>query len=510
MKSFIKAFFTITLFSFLTKLLSFVLKIFLSREIGAEAIGMFQVAMSICMVFVTLSSSGLNVIVSKKTSENLNSNKEEKTFPLVTACILLSLIISGISITLILLFSKLIKNFTSDNIYTLLLYMLPCLISVSISCGLNGYFWGRKNHFANSFSEFLEQFLRNILCLILITTTKNPISGAILATISMSIACTISTIHSVIMYIKSGGKFKKPCKEDFSYLLKSSLPITFVRFINSFTHPIIAIIVPLKLENIGFTSSQAISMFGIMQGMTLPLIFVPMMLISALSTVLIPDLVSFYSRKCYRECNSIVNLTITFSLFISFLAFPLFTSVGNAIGEFLFDNINCGIYLTKSAWIMIPNAIFSISSAILNVLDLEKKASKNFIIGTILLVILAFVLPNYFDIMSIPLSMGISISVSSLLNLIVIKKELNFNPPVISTIFKFLLISIPTHILTFNVYEILIRYFTLFYSLMICCCLGVLFYFLLCIIFKIIDIRVVMSFKTKSINYRKNNKKQRA
>lgn len=498
MKTFFKSLFTITFFAFLTKLLSFLLKVFLSREIGAEAIGMIQVASSICMVFMTLSSSGLNIIVSKKTSEYYNSDKKQKVFSMVTACLILDILISSISILLVLCCSSIIKKLTSESIYILLLCMLPCLLSSSISCSLTGYFWGRKNHFANSFSEFFEQFLRNIFCLILVSTAPNPVNGAIRVVLSMSVACVISTILTLLLYIKVDGKFKKPSKSDFSDLIKSSFPITFVKFINSFTHPVIAIIVPIQLGAMGFTQSQALSMFGIMQGMTLPLIMLPMMLISALNTVLIPDLVSFYTKKRYIESQNIINMTICFSLFITCLILPIYTSIGKNIGIFLFDNSSCGIYLSKSAWIMIPCAISGITSAILNVLNLEKKSSRNFIISTFVMLICSIILPYFLDILSIPFSMGISMIINSLLNCISIRKNLHFNPKIIPILTKFLLVGIPTHFFTINIYGIMNKYFTMFYSLFIGALIGVIFYVVLCLIFKIINIKVIFAFKNQA------------
>ena len=493
MKSFIKIFFTITAFSFLTKLLSFVLKIFLSREIGAEAIGMIQVASSICMVFSTLSSSGFGVIISKKTSENEVKYKEH-TFALVTASILISLLVTTISIILVFVFSSLIKNFTSDTIFNLLILMLPCLFATSISCALNGYFWGLKKHFENSFSEFFEQFLRTILCVVLILTAKDYIQGAIRAVVSMSLACVIATIFTLVMYFKIGGKLKKPSKKDFCYLIKSSLPLTLVKFISSFTHPIIAIIVPLKLESMGFSSSESMSMFGIMQGMTMSILFMPMMLISPLSTILTPDLVRLYSKQKYAECEDIINTNISFSLFITCLIFPIFAALGKSIGIFLFDNELCGIYLSQSAWLMIPAGLSSITSSILNVLDLEKEASKNYIIGTIVLILSSFVLPNYFDIMSIPISMGLSMIISSILNFFIMKKKLKFSPPILKNLINYLLVGLPTFIISNNICKIMINYFTNFYTLLIASIIGIIFYILICFIFKILNVKVITSF----------------
>lgn len=495
MKAFFRAIFTITAFSVLTKLLSFLLKIFLSRKVGAEYIGMIQVASSICMIFITLSTSGLNLIISKSTSENAERKIESKTFSLITACIMIALMVAGICTSFVLIFSSQIKSVTQDKVFTLLLYMLPCLFSVSISSALTGYFWGKKKYLANSFSDFFEQFLKSIFCLVLVSVSTDDFNGAVFAVVSMSIACFISTILNIILYKSMGGKFAMPHKKDFSYLIKKSLPITAVRFINSFTHPLIAIIVPLKLESIGFSSSKALSMFGIFQGMTLPLIFMPMMIIGAVSTVLIPDIVAYYTKKFIPKCQNIINLNISVALFVTCLILPLFTALGEPIGIFLFDNTESGMYLIKSAWIMIPVAINSISSSILNVLNKEKKSSINFVLGTITLIFAIIILPDYIDILSIPYGLGISMIVSSLLNIKVIKKDLNFSFNILKPLTTFLLFGIPTYFFTSLLYSVMNNYFTVFYSLIVSGGLGAMFFLTLCYVFKIVDISVVMGYK---------------
>ena len=57
MKSILKSVALISVFSVLTRLLGFLLRIFLSRTIGAEALGLYQVALSVFMVLLTVVSS---------------------------------------------------------------------------------------------------------------------------------------------------------------------------------------------------------------------------------------------------------------------------------------------------------------------------------------------------------------------------------------------------------------------------------------------------------------------
>ena len=63
----VKAVALITIFSILTRILGFVFRIYLSWEMGAEMLGIYQVALSIIGVLMMLVSSGLPLTLSKFT-----------------------------------------------------------------------------------------------------------------------------------------------------------------------------------------------------------------------------------------------------------------------------------------------------------------------------------------------------------------------------------------------------------------------------------------------------------
>ena len=64
-KSVFKTVSMITLFSILTRFLGFVFRVYLSRKLGAEGIGIYQIATSIVGVFMTLVASGLPLTTAK-------------------------------------------------------------------------------------------------------------------------------------------------------------------------------------------------------------------------------------------------------------------------------------------------------------------------------------------------------------------------------------------------------------------------------------------------------------
>ena len=68
MKSLAKNVAIITFFTVITRLMGFLFRIFLSRAIGSEALGIYQAALSIFFVFLTIVSSGFTLIISRMTA----------------------------------------------------------------------------------------------------------------------------------------------------------------------------------------------------------------------------------------------------------------------------------------------------------------------------------------------------------------------------------------------------------------------------------------------------------
>ncbi|MBR1625292.1 MAG: oligosaccharide flippase family protein, partial [Clostridia bacterium] len=60
---------TVTFFGVFTRIIGFLFKIYLSRSLGAEALGLYQIALSVFFLFASLTSSGVPMIVSRKTAE---------------------------------------------------------------------------------------------------------------------------------------------------------------------------------------------------------------------------------------------------------------------------------------------------------------------------------------------------------------------------------------------------------------------------------------------------------
>ena len=498
-----KAVAIITVFSILTRALGFLFRIFLSRALGAELLGEYQVAMSVFGVLLTLICSGLPLVVSRSVASKRADNDLEGEYKVVGAGLCISLAITIIVTLVILIIPNAITALFSNNISsTMLFLLLPALISSSLYSIFRGAMWGQKRFFAISFTELFEQVLRMILCAILLSVGITSLSLPELAGLSLSLACIGSAILATIIYFAVGGKVKQP-KFFIKPLLKTSTPITAVRTISSLVQSFIALIIPIRLMAAGLTQGEALAEFGIATGMTLPLLMVPCTLISSIAVAFVPEIsgqTDNIDKQPPRELAKLkthINLCVNVSIVIAFILFPAFAAIGMPIGEALFHNEKAGYYLMLSAIVMLPICLSQITSSILNSLGLEMKSLINYAIGAILLFLSIFFLPKWIGAVSLIVGLGSLYFVTTILNLVMLHKRNLLSFTYVKNILLLLVVSIPCILFTKWFYQILSHYMSLFISTAIAGAVSVGLFVSICAIFNLANFRIILFRKRK-------------
>lgn len=498
MKSILKSVALISVFSVLTRLLGFLLRIFLSRTIGAEAIGLYQVALSVFMVLLTVVSSGLTLIISRMTASYRVSQDKKATASLITSGLLLALVVSVILCAIILIFKNLFAHlFTDENCVNILIILLPSLIFSAIYSVFRGAMWGHDNYFALCVTELFEMVIKIAFSVLLLNASMSVLQSATTVAWAFTLSCVFSAVLVVILYFFYGGKLGKPTRI-YKTILSRSAPITGVRIAGSLVQPLIALILPARLMLAGYTASQAMSIYGIALGMTFPLLFLPTTLTGSLSTALVPDISMAMAQNDSSHIQKRVTASINFTLFISFLVVPIFVAIGDKIGLFLYGEALSGTLLQFSSWIMIPMGVTNITSAILNSVGLEVKSFINYIIGGIFTFISVMWLTKFMGVLSLPFGMGVSTTVTMILNIIMLKRKLGIKVKILKELTLFALLSLPTLAITSFVSNLLSNFLPLIFILIISGGLGVTIYISLCLTFNLVNIQsYIVKFKEK-------------
>lgn len=496
-KTIFSAVFTISLFTALDRFLGFVFKIFLSRQLGAEKLGVYQVALSFFFVLLTATTSGIPLIVSKLTAKYRIENDLRRERALTTAALIVGLVISVVIVGLVLILKNLFGLlFTDDDSFTTLLFLLPALVFSSVYSAFRGNLWGRQRYFAVALVEVIEQIVRIITCVILFYLGFNKLH---MTALSLSIGCFVSMSAVSAFFFFAKGRLCSP-KGEIKPLLISSTPITVSRAASSIVSSLLAIAVPFLLIASNYTHSDAMALFGASMGMALPILYIPITVVGSLAFVMIPTVSTGISKGERKSVNAQMESSIAFSILLASFFIPMFASLGQEIGVFLYGSQASGKFLRCSAWLLLPLSVENITSSLMNSLDLEVRSFVNYLIGALLTFGICFAFYGNFTIEILAFALGLGWSLSTVLHIFSIRKKTGMGFSFFPKLIKSVVLVLPSTLFTRCIFSLTTSLGS-FLSIMLGSLAGMAFFSVGALFFGLVDFKFFgLSGRKKSKN----------
>ncbi len=494
MQGFFKTVAVVTIFSICEKFLGFLYRIYLSHTIGAEGIGLYQVALSVFALILTLTCSGTPITVSRLMTKYSAENKPERVKKIITA---------GLSFTVLTVVPVCVIAFTACDSLGFLFadprcvkifkVLLPGLIFTSIYSVMRGVFWGSKDFLPYSIIELLEEICMIVVGIILISASTSVEQGAFDAGLAVLISYVFSFGLSVIVFFIRKNKFANP-KSEFKPLLKSALPITAMRTASSLAVSLVSVILPMRLIAAGFTESGAMTAFGSAMGQAIPLLFIPTTLIGSFTLVLVPEISENFYKKREYYLKRDVEKALKFTTFLTALFVPVFMVCGKEIGLLVFNNTECGEYLTASSFLMIFMSLSNITTSMLNSMGLENKTLIYYVISSIFMLACIWFLPTLIGIYALLAGFTFVFGLTTVLNLILLHKNCPQKPKYLKFTAFSVVFLLPTILVGLMLEKMLLPVLGVFACFIVCAVAMIIFNCLLYVGFNLVSLGFI---KTK-------------
>lgn len=383
--------FILAIVNFIVRTLGFSYKIILSKIIGPEGIGLFQMVFPVLMVFITITTAGIPIAVSKlvaKQNSLGNHYGVKKTFRIAA---IITFIIAITLSFIILFFSKYISYelLESKKVYPSIIFLSPAILVISLSSVMRGYFYGLKKINPAGIAQIIEQITRISFVLITIYLLYPVDSklGAFIAVCGISVGEIFGLLWLLINYKLMNKKNSKnavrkiPTITVLSQISYIAVPITISRIINVILQMLNAILIPQRLVVAGFSKSEAIATFGRVTGMTMPIIFLPFIVTSALVISIIPNLSEEMALKNYKLIRRNIAQCIRITLFISIPLTMYYIFFSNNISMFFYNDATVGKYIGIMGYSTIFLSLQHTLSGILHGLGKQVITTINYVIG---------------------------------------------------------------------------------------------------------------------------------
>ena len=458
----------VTALSICERGLGFLYRIILSRTIGSEGMGIYQLTLSVFAVFITLTSSGIPITVSRllakyKAKQNLRAQRQT-----VSAAICLTLIFAlPIFLLLYLGHGYLDFLFSDERCTQVFLILMYGFVFTSVYAVVRGSFWGNKQFLAYSVIEFIEETVMISVGSILILHATDVVDGARRAAFAVVISYITSFTVAMIYFFVKGGKFVNPHGQ-FKPLLASAMPITAMRTSTSLINSLVSILLPARLVLGGMTMGEAMSEYGVVLGMAIPILYTPATVIGSIALVLTPELSDSFYRGQHERLKNNLEKALQVTALIACTLIPVFFVFGEDMGFLLFSSVRSGEIIKNCCIMLLPMTLNMISTSMLNSLGCERHTLINFTCGAVAMLLCVWLLPPYIGIYGLCVGQFFDHLICSVLNLRLLHKKCVRKPKYLGFVLKMLLIALPEGALGLFLYPLLQQIMNVWLAMVVC------------------------------------------
>lgn len=337
----------LTVTSLIIRGVSVAFNIYVSNVAGAEAMGLFSLITSVYGFFITIACSSISLGTTRLISEALGEDDPALVKKSLRVCIVHSLI-TGLFASLVLFsFSGFIaKNLLYDERCASSLRAISfSLLPISLTSCFSGYFTAVRRVKINAFFQIASQGIKIFATAALLSRLIK--FGAEYACLCLVLGSVISEIISlavnIILYRADRRKHMNIKDKEASAskpgiakkICSITLPVTFSACIRSLFNTVQHILIPRGLKASGSSWAAALSSYGILHSMVLPLILFPSAFIYSFAGLLIPEIAECRVRRntgrLTRVTRRIIALSMIFATGVAGVMFILADEIAAVI-----------------------------------------------------------------------------------------------------------------------------------------------------------------------------------
>ena len=401
-----KFFYNATLMVLTTVILriaSLVFSVYLSRVVGEEGIGIYQLTLSVYRLGITLSSAGIGFAATRIIAEEIEKNNPREALRAAERCLFLSFGFGIAVAVLFLLFADFFAtSYLGDPRCALSIRAMAISFPfVVMSSVIMSYFTAVARVSKNAAGLLVDQTVRIVVTYIMLRgfDGKNLEYACLSLAVGGIFAEVVSFLFSFIFYSKdkstlmTGRHLKTKLGGRISYI---ALPVATSSFIRSGLLSIEHMMIPRGLKKRGVDASRAMGLYGMISGMVFPVIMFPSAFLYAASDLLVPEFAACHASgddiRLKRLTGKVMQLTSFFAVGVAGILFGF----SHETGMVFYNSADCGKYIKMLAPLVVFMLYDHLADAILKGLDEQVSVVKYNIIDSVTSVVLVWFLVPIF------------------------------------------------------------------------------------------------------------------
>ena len=391
----------LTASGFLMRTIAVSFNVYLTNRIGSSGIGLFQLIMAVYSLLVTFASAGIKLGATRLVTDAL-CQKNANLNKIMSVCVKYALTVGCAVAGIMYLFSGIISEKWIADVraeYSLKILALS-LPPVAVSAALNGYFTARKTMVKYAGVQLIEQLCKIAVTVVTLTVFSGKgltyLCGAIAigTTCSEAVSCALSsTLYGLDKKYKKKGSDKSGV---LSSLLRIAVPDAVGSGMRSVLLTIEHLLIPVGFRKSGQSTDEALSTYGTVHGMALPIILYPATVLTSLSSLLVPELSRYLSLGKQDKIDSAASECIRLTTIFSFGTAAFMFTFSLKIAQAIYGSTESAFYIKLLSILLPVMYLDTVVDGMLKGLDQQLASMRYNILDSGLCVILVYILlPRY-------------------------------------------------------------------------------------------------------------------
>ena len=412
-ESLMKGTFILTIAGIVVKIIGSLNWIFVSRVLGGEGIGLYQMAFPIYFFALSVSTAGVPVAISIITAERV-ALKDIWGARRVFRISMMLMLVTGVLFSLLTYFGAgwLIEyQFIRDpRAYYSVVVLAPAIFFVTLLASSRGYLQGWQRMTPTAVSQIVEQIFR-VITMVLLARLFLPM-GLEYAAAGASFGACAGAVTGLIVLVWYHWQLDRDIRRDYTpeellpkadmeqescwkilhRLFKLALPVSAASIMLPVVSNLDLAIVPQRLEVAGYTVNQATELFGYLTGMAVPLINLSTIITASLAVSIIPALSEARAVGDQARIYEQSAAGIRISHFVCFPAFIIVLMLATPISTLIYSAPGAGPAVWACSFSIVLLGLHQVSTGILQGLGHPTIPMVNMILAAVAKVILNWTL----------------------------------------------------------------------------------------------------------------------
>lgn len=317
---------------------SLLLNVFITKRLGASAIGILTLMGSFLGLAGIISNGNAFLCMSRLVSEELGKsggNPNRILFHGIRLCLSLSLTVSAIVFLLADTVSS--RFFSGADMASAVRFMPIALVSGAVSSCFKGYFNAGRKSSITAAGDILEFIVKSAVIILFTLSADSPSEGIVCRImIAGIIAGNISSlIFFLIAFSGNHKKYAGKGTRSFREYALFAFPIMGGGILTASLSSANDALIPMCLRQSGNSVSEAFSNFGIFEAIVIPTLFFPSVVLCSMSGIIVSETARAAAAGNKDRIRSFSNRLIQWTLMFSIFAAAVLMRFGKPIGELL-------------------------------------------------------------------------------------------------------------------------------------------------------------------------------